>query len=95
MHSLRNEAVITSTETVPEREEPSFEFVLRPSKAVGFESASEVQPEQDLESEEQPELHFESRVHLEVQLDPQVLEIAGEFALLLYTGVEAKAGTAA
>lgn len=28
-------------------------------------------------------------------MEPQVLEIAGEFALLLYTGVEANAGTAA
>jgi len=86
---------MTSTKPVSEREEPSFEFVLRPSKAAGFESAAEVQPERDLESEEQPELHFESEVHLELQLEPQALEIAGEFALLLYTGVEAKAGTEA
>ena len=46
MHSLRNEAVITSTEIVPAREEPSFEFVARPSNAGSFKlTFSEAQPE--------------------------------------------------
>jgi hypothetical protein len=73
VHSVRNVAIITSREVVPGREEPSFEFVLRPSKAVGFKPTLEVLAELQLDSVEQPDPHFESDVQ----------EIAGEFALLL------------
>ena len=46
MHSVRKVAVMTSTDVVPAREEPSFEFVARPSNVGLFKlTFSEAQPE--------------------------------------------------